>query len=55
MHELLKEFEFALDHLIEKRMRDNYAAECENRQWVYQDFANWLVKKFEEDQNAKTR
>jgi hypothetical protein len=49
MSQLTDEFELALDRLVRERMKYNYASEHNNRQWVYEEFFSWLVKKFQEE------
>lgn len=53
MVKFTEEVELALDRLVRKKMDYNYASREQNELWVYEDFANWLVNKFEEETNAK--
>jgi hypothetical protein len=49
MSKLTDELELSLDRLVENKMMENYSSRDDNEQWVYEDFANWLVKKFQEE------
>ena len=49
MAKLSEELEFALDRLVREKMDYNYATREQNETWVYEDFANWLVKQFEKE------
>lgn len=49
MPKISEEIEFQLDRLVEKRMQYNYNTKETNANWVYEDFAEWLVKKFKEE------
>lgn len=46
---LTEELEVALDRLVHERMTENYSPLDQNRLWVYEDFSNWLVKKFKQE------
>jgi hypothetical protein len=48
MSKLINELELALDRLIEDRT-EHYSNRQNAEDWITQDFAEWLVKKFEEE------
>lgn len=48
---LVDKLEIALDRLVQKNTNYNDADKKHNKLWVYESFANWLVRKFEEDKN----
>jgi hypothetical protein len=52
MNEMSNEIELALDQLVVKH-RKYWSSTPACRQYVYESFANWLVKKFEEETNVK--
>lgn len=49
MANLLQELEWKLKRVVEKKMSENYLSRetCEIQ--VYEDFAVWLVNKFQEE------
>jgi len=49
VNKLIDELEIALDRLVDEKMKYNYAGREQNKLWVYEDFSNWLVKKFKEE------
>ena len=55
MTKLSEELEFILDRLVEKRIEEesfisvNDEQRRKVREWIYNDFAEWLVKKFEKE------
>jgi hypothetical protein len=51
MSKLFEELELKLDRLVDERMNENYASKELNREWVYEDFAIWLINKFKEERN----
>ena len=52
MSKLTDELEFQLERVIEER-EHHYSDTKQAREWITQDFAEWLVKKFQEETNAR--
>ena len=49
MSKISEELELVLEHLVEEKMKYNYADRKQNRQWVYESFAHWLINKYQEE------
>lgn len=50
MTTLLDELEIRLEQTVRTRMSYNYLTRTKTVQYLYEDFANWLVTKFEDEE-----
>ena len=48
MSNLIDELEFQLEYVISDR-EEHYSSRKQAKEWITQDFAEWLVKKFAEE------
>lgn len=53
MPKLIDELEMHLDRLVDERMKFNYSSRDQNKTWVYEEFSEWLIKKFKGETNVE--